>query len=156
MKLPIFNSSFTIKSDLGHISKLNDGHIQMRSFSAVKIILSALVLISTPLIANASDSISVFMNHARILKFDEPVSSVIVGNSEIADVTVGDPTTVILTAKSYGTTNLVILDKDGDAIIDKRIVVSVDEENSVRVFRQVERSVLSCSPVCEKQGDASN
>lgn len=127
----------------------------MRSFSAVKIILSALVLTSAPINAYASDIISVFMNHARILKFDAPVSSVIVGNSEVADVVVSDPTTVVLTAKSYGTTNLVILDKDGDAIIDKRIVVSVDEENSVRVFRQVERSVLSCSPICEKQGDAS-
>lgn len=128
----------------------------MRSFSAVKIILSALVLTWAPLNAYASDTINVFMNHARILKFDAAVSSVIVGNSDIADVTVGDPTTVILTAKSYGTTNLVILDKDGDAIIDKRIVVSVDEENSVRVFRQIDRSVLSCSPICEKQGEASN
>ncbi|MEW7007332.1 pilus assembly protein N-terminal domain-containing protein [Lentilitoribacter sp. EG35] len=127
----------------------------MRSFSAAKIVLSALVLTSMTINVQANDIISVFMNHARILKFDAPVSSVIVGNSEVADVTVSDPTTVILTAKSYGTTNLVILDKDGDAIIDKRIVVSVDEENSVRVFRQVERSVLTCSPICEKQGDAS-
>lgn len=125
----------------------------MKSFLAVKIMLSTLILISPTLSASANDTISVFMNHARILKFDEPVSSVIVGNSEVADVTVSDPTTIVLTAKSYGTTNLVILDKDGDAIIDKRIVVSVDEENSVRVFRQVERSVLSCSPVCETQGD---
>jgi Flp pilus assembly secretin CpaC len=127
----------------------------MRPFSAAKIVLSALVLTSMTINVQANDIISVFMNHARILKFDAPVSSVIVGNSEVADVTVSDPTTVILTAKSYGTTNLVILDKDGDAIIDKRIVVSVDEENSVRVFRQVERSVLTCSPICEKQGDAS-
>lgn len=128
----------------------------MRSFTAAKIISSALVLSLAPMNAFASDTISVFMNHARILKFDAPVSSVIIGNSEVADVTVGDPTTVILTAKSYGTTNLVILDKEGDAIIDKRVVVSVDEENSVRVFRQVDRSVLSCSPICEKQGDSVN
>ena len=127
----------------------------MRSFSAVKIILSALVLTWAPLNANARDTINVFMNHARILKFDADISSVIVGNSKVADVTLSDPKTVILTAKSYGTTNLVILDKGGDAIIDKRIIVSVDEENSVRVFRRVERSVLSCSPVCEKQDNES-
>lgn len=128
----------------------------MRSFLAVKFLLSALILTTIPLSAYANDIISVFMNHARILKFDAPVSSVIVGNSEIADVTIGDPTTVILTAKSYGTTNLVILDRDGDAVIDKRIVVSVDEENSVRVFKQIDRTVLSCSPICEKQSNANN
>lgn len=93
------------------------------------------------------------MNHARILKFEEPVSSVIVGNSEIADITVSDPTTVVLTGKSYGSTNLVVLNDTGVAVIDKRIVVSVDEENSVRIFRQVDRSVLSCSPICEQQAN---
>ena len=100
---------------------------------------------------HSSELIRVFMNHARILKFDAPVSSVIVGNAEVADVTVSDPQTVILTGKSYGSTNLVILDQEGDAVVDKKIVVSVDEENSIRVFRQVERSVLTCAPVCENQ-----
>lgn len=101
--------------------------------------------------ASSSELIRVFMNHARILKFDAPVSSVIVGNADVADVTVSDPMTVILTGKAYGSTNLVILDDEGAAVVDKRIVVSVDEENSVRVFRQVSRSVLACSPVCEEQ-----
>ena len=102
--------------------------------------------------ASASDGpIRVFMNHARILKFDEAVSSVIVGNSGIADVTVSDPRTVVLTAKSFGTTNLVILDNEGEPVLDKRIVVSVDEENSVRIFKQIDRTVLSCSPICEEQ-----
>lgn len=98
----------------------------------------------------ASDGeITVYMNHARILKFDEPIDSVIVGNSAITDVTISDSQTIILTAKSYGTTNLVILDANGVPMIDKRVVVTVDEANTVRVFRQVDRSVLSCSPICQ-------
>lgn len=103
--------------------------------------------------AQSSELLRVFMNHARILKFEHPVSSVIVGNSEVADITVSDPTTVVLTGKSYGSTNLVILNDAGEAIVDKRIVVSVDEENSVRIFRQIDRSVLSCSPICEEQAN---
>lgn len=113
-------------------------------------LLASLTLVST---AQSSELLRVFMNHARILKFEEPVSSVIVGNSEVADITVSDPTTVVLTGKSYGTTNLVVLNDAGVAVIDKRIVVSVDEENSVRIFRQVDRSVLSCSPICEQQAN---
>ena len=43
-------------------------------------------------VAQASDLLRVFTNHARILKFETPVSRVIVGNSDVADVTVSDPT----------------------------------------------------------------
>lgn len=101
--------------------------------------------------AASNDVITVYMDHARILKFDEPIDSVIVGNSDITDVTISDSQTIILTAKSYGSTNLVIMDADGVPIVDKRVVVTVDEANTVRVFRQVELTVLACSPICQDQ-----
>tara|TARA_R110002020_G_scaffold266265_2_gene481177 strand:+ start:1892 stop:2275 length:384 start_codon:yes stop_codon:yes gene_type:complete len=96
------------------------------------------------------DVIRVFMDHARILKLDRMVSKVIIGNANVADVTVSDPQTIVLTGKSYGTTNLVILDQEGQAIVDERILVSVDEANTLRVFKQTSRSVYSCSPSCEE------
>ncbi len=117
---------------------------------------TAITLLSSSTLVNmahSSELLRVFMNHARILKFEQPVSSVIVGNSEVADITVSDPTTVVLTGKSYGSTNLVILNDQGEAVVDKRIVVSVDEENSVRIFRQIDRTVLSCAPICEEQSN---
>ncbi|MEP2945025.1 MAG: pilus assembly protein N-terminal domain-containing protein [Lentilitoribacter sp.] len=117
---------------------------------------TAVTLLSSSTLVNmahSSELLRVFMNHARILKFEQPVSSVIVGNSEVADITVSDPTTVVLTGKSYGSTNLVILNDEGEAVVDKRIVVSVDEENSVRIFRQIDRTVLSCAPICEEQSN---
>lgn len=98
----------------------------------------------------AEDVIRVFMDHARILKLDRMVSKVIIGNANVADVTVSDPQTIVLTGKSYGTTNLVILDQEGEAIVDERILVSVDEANTLRVFKQTSRSVYSCSPSCEE------
>jgi Flp pilus assembly secretin CpaC len=90
------------------------------------------------------------MNHARVLKLDRPVSKVIIGNSEVADATVADAKTIVLTGRSFGTTNLVILDADGNAMVDERILVSIDEGNTVRVFKQTIRSVLSCTPNCEE------
>jgi len=116
---------------------------------AIGITLLPFLVIAEKAIAN--ELLRVYMNHARILQFDNPVSSVIIGNSEVADVTVNDKKTVILTGKSYGSTNLVILDANGNALIDRRVIVSVDEENSIRVFRQVNRTVLSCAPACESQ-----
>ncbi|MGK9052107.1 pilus assembly protein N-terminal domain-containing protein [Neorhizobium sp. CSC1952] len=103
-----------------------------------------------------SDLLRVFMNHARVLKLDRPVSKVIVGNSNVADATVADSTTIVLTGRSFGTTNLVLLDAEGNAIADERILVSIDEGNTVRVFRQTNRSILSCTPNCEQHAEFQN
>ncbi|MDQ0562828.1 Flp pilus assembly secretin CpaC [Rhizobium mesoamericanum] len=92
----------------------------------------------------------VYMDQARVLKLDRAVSKVIVGNAKVADATVADSKTIVLTGRSFGTTNLVLLDADGNAILDESILVSIDEANTVRVFRQTERSVLSCTPNCEQ------
>lgn len=102
------------------------------------------------------DMLRVYMDHARVLKLDRPVSKVIVGNSQVADATVADPKTIVLTGRAFGTTNLVLLDADGNAILDDRILVSIDEGNTVRVFRQTERSVLSCTPNCEVHAQQNN
>lgn len=110
----------------------------------------ALAALSSNPARATDDVIRVFMDHARILKLDRMVSKVIIGNADVADVTVSDPQTIVLTGKSYGTTNLVILDRDGEAIVDERILVSVDEANTLRVFKQTTRSVYSCSPSCEE------
>jgi Flp pilus assembly secretin CpaC len=92
----------------------------------------------------------VFLNHAKILKLDRPVSKVIVGNAKVADATVADSQTIVLTGKAFGTTNLVLLDNDGNALLDERILVSIDEGNTLRLFRQTTRTVYSCTPSCEE------
>lgn len=102
------------------------------------------------------DMMRVYMDHARVLKLDRPVSKVIIGNAKIADATVADPKTIVLTGRSFGATNLVLLDIDGNAILDERILVSIDEGNTVRVYRQTQRSVLSCTPNCEQHTQQNN
>ena len=98
----------------------------------------------------------VYMDHARVLKLDRPVSKVIVGNSQVADATVADPKTIVLTGRSFGTTNIILLDTDGNAIVDEQILVSIDEGNTVRVFRQTDRAVLSCTSNCEQHAQQNN
>jgi Flp pilus assembly secretin CpaC len=117
---------------------------------------AAACVISTAHAAEDQDLLRVFMNHARVLKLDRPVAKVIVGNADVADATVADPTTIVLTGRSFGTTNLVLLDADGNAIADERVLVSIDEGNTVRVFKQTERTVLSCTPNCEQHTEAKS
>lgn len=118
-------------------------------------IMLATVAVCGPVRAE-DDLLRVYMDHARVLKLDRPVSKVIVGNSKVADATVADSKTIVLTGRSFGTTNLVLLDSEGNAIVDERILVSIDEGNSVRVFKQTQRTVLSCTPNCEQHSDLGN
>lgn len=111
------------------------------------------VMSGSAVASDNGDMLRVFMNQARILKLDRPVAKVIVGNSGVADATVADAETIVLTGRAYGTTNLVLLDARGNAIVDKRILVSIDEGNTVRVFRQTSRTVFSCTPNCEEHAD---
>lgn len=118
---------------------------------AATLVTAASLLLSAGASAMAQEQLMrVYMDHARVLRLDRPVSKVIIGNAQVADATVADAKTIVITGRSFGTTNLVLLDADGNAIVDERILVSIDEGNTVRVFRQTERSVLSCTPNCEE------
>lgn len=129
----------------------------MSSGKLAKIVVGLSVILSGSLqpVFAQEDILRVSMNHARVLRLDRPVSKVIVGNSKVADATVADATTIVLTGRSFGTTNLVLLDAEGNPIVDERILVSIDEGNTVRVFRQTERTVLSCTPNCEQHSQNS-
>lgn len=117
---------------------------------ACSLVAALLVVCATGVRADEEGMMRVFLNHAKVLKLDQPVSKVIVGNAEVADATVADSRTIVLTGKAFGTTNLVLLDAEGNALLDERILVSIDEGNTVRMFRQTERTVLSCTPSCEE------
>ncbi|WP_421854687.1 pilus assembly protein N-terminal domain-containing protein [Oricola sp.] len=94
--------------------------------------------------------IRVVLNHAKIVKLSHPAATVIIGNPEIADATVRDASTLILTGRGFGQTNLVILDEGGNPILDERIAVSRENGSALRIYRQAEIETLSCEPFCEK------
>tara|TARA_R110000751_G_scaffold71441_10_gene144933 strand:+ start:53897 stop:54325 length:429 start_codon:yes stop_codon:yes gene_type:complete len=130
--------------------------IMSNRFSMRSIVKSAAALIfilaTIPVVGNAASAdgtIKVEVDYVRVIKLDRPVSRVIIGNAEIADATVSDTQTIIITGKKFGTTNLVILDQDGTAIVDERILVSLEAHNTMMVYRQADREIMSCTPACE-------
>ncbi|MEO0542254.1 MAG: pilus assembly protein N-terminal domain-containing protein [Pseudomonadota bacterium] len=112
-------------------------------------IASAMLTPAMPSIAQAdTDEIVLSLNHARVIKLSRPASTVIVGNPEIADATVGDPQTIVLTGQGFGRTNLVILDSDGAPIFDESVAVSRDDD-VLRIYRRSSVETLACNPFCE-------
>jgi len=99
--------------------------------------------------AAAGSGIEVAMNQAKIVKISRPADTIVIGNPAIADASVQDATTIVLTGKGFGVTNLVILDSDGAPIVDEQVIVSRNSANSVRVYRRADVQTLSCTPWCE-------
>jgi Flp pilus assembly secretin CpaC len=93
--------------------------------------------------------IDVELNQAKIVKLARPADTIVVGNPLIADASVQDASTIILTGKGFGVTNLVVLDDQGNPIIDEQITVSRQSASSVRIYRRAEVQTLSCTPYCE-------
>ncbi len=99
--------------------------------------------------AQASEAVVVTIDRAKVLKISRPADTIIIGNPSIADATIQDAQTLVLTGRSFGVTNIVILDADGDPIVDETVVVQGHETNTVRIYRRAVRETLACSPVCE-------
>ena len=99
--------------------------------------------------AMADTGIQVVMNQAKIVKLARPADTIVIGNPAIADASVQDATTVVLTGKGFGVTNLVILDSEGAPVVDEQVFVTRGDARSVRIYRRADIQTLSCTPLCE-------
>lgn len=125
-------------------------HAFSKSGMALKSVAMLAGLIAMPAATLAdTSSIEVVMNQAKIVKLARPADTIVIGNPEIADAAVQDATTIVLTGKGFGVTNLVVLDIDGQPVVDEQVVVSRQTVDSVRIYRRANVQTLSCTPYCE-------
>jgi Flp pilus assembly secretin CpaC len=109
--------------------------------------------------ATAGEPITVYLDQAKILKLPERTATLVVGNPLIADVAVQPGGILVVTAKSYGVTNLVALDRGGATLMEHPIQVLGPIDNVVVVYRGIERESYSCISSCERRitlGDTAN
>lgn len=104
-----------------------------------------------PAVAQDQEAVTVTVNAnmARILRINAPAATVIIGNPAVADVTIQDPQTLILTGKSYGRTNMIILDSNGDPIADTVVEVAQLKSDTVTIFSGAQRTSVACAPNCQ-------
>jgi Flp pilus assembly secretin CpaC len=92
--------------------------------------------------------VSVAVDRAKVMRVSRPADIVIVGNPAIADATVRDNQTLIITGRSFGSTNLIVLDAEGQAIAEEIVTVTQPDDGLVTVFRRASRQTYSCTPQC--------
>ncbi|WP_297106815.1 pilus assembly protein N-terminal domain-containing protein [uncultured Devosia sp.] len=117
--------------------------------AAIALLLAATLGAPVSAVAQDGAPIDVNVNMARVLRISAPAATVIVGNPGIADVTIQDPQTLILTGKSYGQTNLIVLDSRGEPVADTLIEVVQMTAGVMTVYQGLNRTSLACAPVCQ-------
>ena len=96
-----------------------------------------------------SGRISVEIDQAQRVQLRGPAGSVIVGNPEIADVTVVDANTLYITGKGYGVTEVVAVDPIGRTVFQSQVVVTAgDGAGRVRVWRGAQSTEMACAASC--------
>lgn len=124
---------------------------------AASLLLAAALL--GPAAAQGSDGaiVTVMVDNAKVIRLPERTATVIVGNPIIADVSLQRNGIVVLTGKSFGSTNLIALDSGGTMLAESAISVRAGSPSVVTVQRGLERESYSCTPACQpamQLGDA--
>ncbi|KST58735.1 pilus assembly protein [Methylobacterium sp. GXS13] len=103
--------------------------------------------------------VTVLVDNAKVIRLPERTATVIVGNPIIAEVTPQKNGVLVLTGKSFGSTNLIALDTGGSLIAETMIRVEASRDSTITVQRGLDRESLSCTPNCQpavQLGDSAN
>ncbi len=110
--------------------------------------LAVLSILGNSVAGVAQETLTVGLDRARIVKVSRPAAAVIVGNPVYSDASIQNNTTIIVTGKAFGSTNLIILDNEGEIIAETILNVSEPKDNTVYIYRGFDRQTLSCTPTC--------
>jgi len=112
--------------------------------------LALAAVLAPPAVAAAQSApLNVEIDRATRVQLRAPAGSVIVGNPQIADVTVVDSNTLYITGKGYGVTEVVAVDQIGRTVFQSQVVVSAGAgAGRVRVWRGAEATEMACGSSC--------
>ncbi len=111
---------------------------------------TALLLCELAYAGSLSGPYSVELNKTEIVRLSEPAAAIIIGNPKIADVSVHSSDIVLVVGRGYGQTNLLVLNANGDTIVDADIqVTGSNSPGNVRLYSGGQRETYSCAPYCQ-------
>lgn len=98
--------------------------------------------------AQVLDDVIVKYDQSQLLPLPRVASEIIIGNPVIADVTVQAGNLLVVTGKSFGITNMIVLDAKREVIFEKRVLVKREDAKVVNLQRGTLRQTFNCTPQC--------
>jgi len=115
---------------------------------AVKHIAAAIGLALVAIPAAVAEPFKVSIDQTVSLKIPGSANSIVVGNASVADVAVHDANTLLVTGKSFGSTNLMVLDGAGRTIYSNQILVGGHADTDMTIVRAGGTYTYSCVDKC--------
>ncbi len=116
--------------------------------SALRRALLAIFTVSATITATSAADIEVPIDQARTVSLKTEGVGIIVGNPSIADVSVQNGKLLVVTGKTVGVTNMIVLDSQHRKILSKRISVKADTRRIVTVTKGSQLYSFACKPTC--------
>jgi hypothetical protein len=110
--------------------------------------LLAAFTISAASSALGGTDVVVMADQAKLLSVGGEPSTVVVGNPNIADVTV-QGTNVFVHGRNFGSTNLIVLDKEGNQLANLDVTVMLGGNHNLNVYRGGSKYSYVCAPLCQ-------
>jgi Flp pilus assembly secretin CpaC len=98
--------------------------------------------------APSNEVIPVQLDQARVIKLPERAATLVIGDPLIADISIQPGGLAVITGKSYGATNLIVLDHSGAVLMEHNLEVRGPPDPIIVVYRGAARSTYSCTPQC--------
>jgi hypothetical protein len=98
--------------------------------------------------ALAATDIVVNSDQAKMVSISGEPGTIVVGNPSIADVTM-NRSNIFIHGRNYGSTNIIVLDKEGNQLANLDVTVMLGGNHNINVFKSAGRLSYSCAPLCE-------
>ena len=120
-------------------------------WGAVAVLCSLLAAISpSTLVAQPIETVDVTMDLAHLVRLDSAVSTIVIGNPDIADATVQDKRTLVLTGRSLGVTNMMVFDETGQQISNLLLRVVPQQARVIVRYDSTGTNTFLCFPACSQ------
>ena len=107
-----------------------------------------LAVIASP--ALAAGTMMVSLDKSERVSLNGSAANIFIGNSSIADVAIINRNTLVVTGKGYGRTNILVLNGNGQIIMDRDVQVSPGNDGHMTLYRAGSPSNYACAPTCER------
>lgn len=98
---------------------------------------------------SAAQTVTAPLGRAVRVPLAGSAADVVVGNPKVADVTVISPTALFVSGKSFGSTNVIVMDRTGRTIFNGVVQVPMSSDGQVSVLRAGKPATYFCAPNCD-------
>jgi Flp pilus assembly secretin CpaC len=109
---------------------------------------TAAALLGLSVTSAAAEDLVVKYDQSQLLRLPRPASEIIIGNPAIADIAIQAGNLLVVTGKTFGITNFIVLDNERNVVWESRVMVKRDEAKVVNLQRGTQRQSYNCTPQC--------